>query len=184
MVKKSNHRIFIIALFPFLLILLVGCTEKTVKDTDPYIQPVEAVLQNALNGPKDELIEIWNKQKEGKVNGEEKQAALGEYEEAVFKDYFSNQKSYNDFITRYGTNLMMEPYKKDYSLKVKNIEFERTDSKGKIYNFSISLAYHKKGMDEPKVKQVTGQANVNADYKIERMLIRVNDLWGSFDKRK
>ena len=98
MLKKSNHRIIIIALFPFLLILLVGCTEKTVKDTDPYIQPVEAVLQNALNGPKDELIEIWNKQKESKVNGEEKQAALGEYEEAVFKDYFSNQKSYNDFL--------------------------------------------------------------------------------------
>lgn len=183
-VKKSNHRTIKIALFPFLLVLLVGCTEKTVKDTDPYIQPVEAVLQNALNGPKEELKEIWNKQKESKIDGEEMQAALGGYEEKAFKDYFSNQAAYNDFISRYGTILMMEPYKKDYSLEVKNIEYERTDSKEKIYNFSISLAYYKKGMEEPEVKKVTGQANVNADFRIERMLIRVNDLWGSFDKKK
>ena len=39
-------------------------------------------------------------------------------------------------------------------------------------------------MEEPEVKKVTGQANVNADFRIERMLIRVNDLWGSFDKKK
>lgn len=181
--KKSCYRSFKITLIPFLILLLVGCTEKTDKDTDEYIQTVEAVLQTTLNGPNDDLTEIWNKHMENKIDVEEKREALVQYEEVVYKDYFANQTSYNDFISRYGTVLMVESYKNNYTLKVKNIDYERTDPKENIYNFSIALEYHKKGSESPEVKRVTGQANLNRDYKIERMLIRVNDLWGSFDKK-
>ncbi|WP_400246766.1 hypothetical protein AB3U99_08035 [Niallia sp. JL1B1071] len=176
--KRINYKAISITLFPFLL-LLIGCTEKVDKNTDEYIQTVESVLHNALTGPNDKLKEILESK-----DGKERTTALAKYEENVYKDYFANETAYIDFISRYGTVLMTESYKNKYTLKVENIEYERTHSKENIYNFSIQLQYRKEGKDLPEVKKITGQADLNDEHKIERMLIRINDLWGSFPKHK
>ncbi|WP_312095958.1 hypothetical protein [Niallia sp.] len=175
--KRMSYKAVSITLFPFLF-LLIGCTEKVDKNTDNYIQTVEAVLHNALTGPNDQLKDILEK-----TDSEEKNAALAKYEADTYKEYFAKETSYNDFISRYGTVLMTEPYKNNYTLQVKNIDYERTDSKESIYNFSIQLQYQKEGKESSEVKKITGQANLNEDFKIERILIRVNDLWGSFENK-
>ncbi|SLK33992.1 Uncharacterised protein [Mycobacteroides abscessus subsp. abscessus] len=176
--KRIHYKAVSITLVPFLF-LLMGCTEKVDKNTDEYIQTLEAVLHNALTGPNDKLKEIL-KTKDGK----ERATALAKYEANLYKDYFANETAYNDFISRYGTVLMTESYKNKYTLKVYNIEYERTHSKENIYNFSIQLHYQKEGKESPEVKVITGQADLNDNHQIERMLIRVNDLWGSFPKHK
>ncbi|MER2057444.1 MAG: hypothetical protein ABTA16_01395 [Niallia sp.] len=176
--KRMKYKAVSITLFPFLL-LLIGCTEKVDKSTDEYIQTIEAVLHNTLTGPNEKLKEILER-KEGK----ERTLAMAEYEAKLYKDYFANETAYNDFTTRYGTLLMTEPYKNKCILKVETIEYERTHSKENIYNFSIQLQYQKEGKESPEVKKITGQADLNDEHKIERMLIRVNDLWGSFPKHK
>jgi hypothetical protein len=55
------------------------------------------------------------------------------------------------------------------------------DSKEINYNFSVELQYQKEGSDLSEVEMVTGQANMNEEYKIERMLIRIEDVWSTFD---
>lgn len=169
--KKRMYTIFATALFASLLLMLVGCTEKTeTKKQDENIQTIEAVLQNCLTGPSDEL----NKMLEGEGFED-----LIKYEEDLYKDYFANDASYLEFVNNYGSTLMIEPRRNDYKLKVKNIEYEKTDSKEIIYNFSVELQYKKEGGEKSEVEIVTGQANLNEEHKIEDMLIRINDFLGS-----
>ncbi|CAI9389049.1 MULTISPECIES: hypothetical protein [Bacillaceae] len=175
--KRIHYKAFSIALFPIIL-LLIGCTEKVDEKTDEYIQAVDAVLHNALTGPDDTLKDILELKE-----GNERSTALTEYEDSLYKDYFASETAYNDFISRYGTVFMTESHKNNYILAVENIEYERTHSKENIYNFSIQLQYQKEGKSQ-EVKNITGQADLNDEQKIERMLIRVNDLWGSFPKDK
>jgi hypothetical protein len=170
---KRNDRSFGVALFILLTLFMVGCTEKTeTEQQDENIETIEAVLQTSLTGPDDELIQILD----------ENFDALGQYEENRYKDYFADETSYMEFVSRYGSVLMIEPIRNDYKLTVKNIEYEKTDSKEIIYNFSVELQYQKDGAEKSEVEIVTGQANLNEDHKLENMLIRVNDLWVKFIK--
>jgi hypothetical protein len=170
---KRNDRSIGIALFISLTLFIVGCTEKTeTEQQDDNIETIEAVLQTSLTGPEDELIKILD----------ENFDALGQYEEKRYKDYFADETSYMEFVSRYGSVLMIEPIRNDYKLTVKNIEYEKTDSKEIIYNFSVELQYQKEGSEKSEVEIVTGQANLNEDHKIENILIRVNDLWVKFIK--
>jgi uncharacterized lipoprotein YehR (DUF1307 family) len=69
-----------------LLLILVGCTEKKeTKTQDENIKTIEAVLQNSLTGPSDELKRILDNE------SEEKFKALNQYEEKLFKEYFANE---------------------------------------------------------------------------------------------
>jgi hypothetical protein len=137
------------------------------------IRTIEAVLQNALTGPSDELNQALE------AEGFED---LIKYEEELYKKYFANDTSYLDFVNSYGSTLMIEPRRNNYKLKVKNIEYEKTDSAEIVYNFSVELEYQKDGSEKSEVEVVTGQANLNEEHKIEAMLIRMNDFLGSLGK--
>ena len=154
-----------------LLLLLVGCTEtKETKTQDENIKTIEAVLQNSLTGPSDELKQILDKE------SEEKFAALNQYEENLFKDYFANETSYRDFVNNYGSTLMIQSNGDYYNFKIKNIEYEKVDEKDSVYDFSVELQLQKEGSEESEVEIVKGQANLTEEHKIEGMLIRDKDL--------
>ncbi|WP_310199207.1 hypothetical protein [Neobacillus niacini] len=77
------NKFFATALFTLLLLMSVGCTEKKeTKTQDEDIKTIEAVLQNSLTGPSDELKQILDKE------SEEKYEALNKYEEKLFKRLF------------------------------------------------------------------------------------------------
>jgi len=168
--NKGKHNIFVAVIFASVLLMLVGCTENLETETlDENIQTMEAVLQNALTGPSDELIKLEDE-------GLEK---LVKYEEDLYKEYFANDTSYLEFVNSYGSRLMIEPMRNDYQLKVKKFDFEKTDSKEIIYNFTIELQYQKAGSEKSEVEIVTGQANLNEEHKLEDMLIRIDDFLSS-----
>ncbi len=147
-------------------------SEPTPSDTqDKNIQSIEAVLNNNLTGPDDELKQI--------LEGEGELEALGQYERNLYKEYFADDTSYQEYISSYGSVLWVEPIRNDYKLEVKNIKYEKTDSKEIIYNFSIELQYQKKGSESSEVATLNGQANLNEEHKIEDMLIRVEDFMRS-----
>ncbi|MCL6571885.1 MAG: hypothetical protein K6T88_09415 [Bacillus sp. (in: Bacteria)] len=154
---------------------LTSLGEKETKTQDENIRTIEVVLQNSLTGPSDELNQILND-----MSGEEKFEALSQYEQNLFKEYFADDMSYVEFVNNYGLTSMIASNGKDYyNFQVKNIEYEKTDSKEIIYNFTIELQYQKEGSENSEVVKVTGQANLNKEHKIEDMLIRMNDFLGS-----
>jgi hypothetical protein len=141
---------------------------------DENIRTMEAVLQNALTGPSDEFKQI--------INQTEWIEPLRQYEENRYKKYFSDDLSYMEFVNSYGAVLMDTPLRNGYQLKVKNIEYEKIDAKDMVYNFSVELQYQKEGTELWEVETVNGQANLTEAHKIEGMVIRINDFFGSFDK--
>ncbi|ASN06399.1 hypothetical protein [Virgibacillus necropolis] len=162
--KKQTYRFFATVLFASLILFIVGCTEKTeTKTQDENIQTIEAVLQKALNGPSDELKQA--------LEGEGLED-LVQYEEDLYKDYFADDMSYLDFVNNYSSTLMMEPMRKNYKIKVKNIEYEKSESKEIIYDFTVELQYQKEGSESSEVEMVTGEANMSNEHKIEVMVIR------------
>jgi hypothetical protein len=175
--KGSMIKFFATALFTLLLLILVGCTE--IKETitqDENVKTIEAVLQNSLTGPSDELKQILDKE------SEEKFEALNQYEERLFKAYFANETSYRDFVNSYGSFVMIQPNSDYYNFKIKNIEYEEVDAKDSVYNFSVELQFEKEGSEKTEAGIVTGQANLTEENKIEGMLIRTKDFWSSRSK--
>ncbi|MFD1849926.1 hypothetical protein [Oceanobacillus bengalensis] len=172
--KKQMYKLFVIALFTPLLLLVVGCTETETKVQDENIKSIEAVLQNALTGPSEELKQMLESK------GLED---LVQYEENLYKDYFANDTSYLEFVNSYGSTLMIEPTRNQFKLKIKNIEYEKTDSKENIYNFTINLQYQKEGSEESEVEMVSGEANLNDEHKIEYMEIGIGDFLSSLHKK-
>lgn len=166
--KKVTYSFFVIGLFVSLILFTAGCTEKsTAKTQDENIQTIEAVVQKALTGPSDEL----KKALEG--DGFED---LVKYEEALYHGYFADDRSYLEFVNSYGSTLMIPVMRNDYKFTVKNIEYEKKDSEEIIYNFTVELQYQKEGSESSEVEMVTGQANLNENHKIERMVIRIGDF--------
>ncbi|ASK64101.1 hypothetical protein CFK37_19045 [Virgibacillus phasianinus] len=145
-----------------------------VTNHDKNIQTIEAVLEKALTGPKDEV----EKMTEG-VGLED----LVQYEEKLYRDYFADDTSYLNFVNSYGSTLMIIPKRNDYNLKVKNIEYEKSESKEIIYDFTVELQYQKQGSESSKVEMITGEANMNEEHKIEGMAIRIDDFLGSLLKK-
>jgi hypothetical protein len=155
--------------------MLIGCTEK--KETqDENIKTIEAVLQNSLTGPSDELKQILDKESEEKFD------ALNQYEEKLFKHYFANETSYRDFVNNYGSLVMIQHNSDYYNFKIKNIEYEKADANDSVYNFSVELQFQKEGSEKSETGIVTGQANLTEEHKIEGMLIRTKDFWSSRSK--
>jgi uncharacterized lipoprotein YehR (DUF1307 family) len=173
------YKFFATAFFVSLLLMLAGCTEKKETQTqDENIKTIDAVLQNSLTGPSDELKQILDKE------SEENFEALNQYNENIFKDYFADETSYTEFVNSYGSTLMVHAgvngeQNDYYNFKIKNIEYEKVDAKDSIYNFSVELQLQKEGSEESKVEIVKGQANLTEEHKIEGMLIRVKDLSNS-----
>jgi hypothetical protein len=150
---------------------LTSLGENETKTQDENILTIEAVLQNALTGPSEELNQI--------LDQTEWIEPLRQYEEGLYKEYFADFTSYLDFVNSYGSTLMIEPRRNSYQLKVKNIEYEKIDAKDMVYNFTVELQYQKEGSEESKVAQVKGQANLTEEHKLEGMVIRMNDFLGS-----
>jgi hypothetical protein len=155
-------------------IVLDTLTSFGAKETqDENVRTMEAVLQNALTGPSDELKDI--------INQTEWIEPLRQYEENRYKKYFSDDTSYMDFVNSYGAVLMNTPLRNGYQFKVKNIEYEKIDAKDMVYNFSVELQYQKEGSELSEVEIVKGQANLTEEHKIEGMVIRINDFFGSLE---
>lgn len=171
------NKYFATAVFTLLLLIIAGCTEKKeTKTQNENIKTIEAVLQNSLTGPSDELKQILDKE------SEEKFESLNQYEEKIFKDYFANETSYRDFVNNYGSFVMIRPSNDYDNFIIKNIEYEEVDPKDSVYNFTVELQFQKEGSEEPETGIVTGQANLTEDHKIEGMLIRTKDFWSSMSK--
>lgn len=145
------------------MLLLVGCNdERSGKKTeDANTQTIEAVLNKNLTGPDDELIRIFNDMSEDSIEAQIK------YEENLYKEYFADDAAFQEFVSYYGTTLLIGPIKNNYKLKVKNIEFEKTESKEIIYNFKVEVEYKKEGSDKSEIGTLDGQANLNEEHKIE-----------------
>lgn len=174
--KKRMYRFILIGLFASLILFIVGCTEKTEQKTqDENIETIDAVLQNALSGPDDELKKAFE--------SEETIENTDQYDRDHYKGYFANDTAYVEFVSSYGTVLMTIPMREGYTLKINNIEYEKIDSKESIYNFSADIQYQKEGSEESGVEVVTGQVNLNKEHKIEETLIRLKDLWSAIDKK-
>jgi hypothetical protein len=171
--KKPYKKIFGTVISASLLFILIGCsqqTESSKKNED--LEAVEVVLQNALTGPTDELKELLESKG---VEG------LTEYEEKLYKEHFDNDSSYMEFVNSYGSTLMIEPLRNGYQLKVKDINFEKTDSNENIFNFTVELEYQKEGSELPETGMVEGQADLNEEYKIENIMVNKN-LWETFNE--
>ncbi|MFZ3577377.1 hypothetical protein [Virgibacillus sp. DJP39] len=145
---------------------------EIVTTQDENIQTIEAVLQKALNGPTDEWKQVSETGLEEFVN----------YEEKLYKNYFANETSYLHFVNNYSYSLMVEPLRNNYKLKVKNIEYEKSDSKEIIYNFAVEVQYQKEGSKSSEVEVLHGEANMNEEHKIEGMVIRDKDFYKLFYK--
>ncbi|MEH7246835.1 hypothetical protein V7114_08660 [Neobacillus niacini] len=175
--KIRMSKFFATAFFILLLLMVVGCTEKKeTKTQDENIKTIEAVLQNSLTGPSDEMKQILNSESGKKFE------ALNQYEQKLFKDYFANETSYTDFLNSYGSLVMIQPNSDYYNFKIKNIEYEKVDAKDSVYNFSVELQFQKEGSEKSEAGIVTGQANLTEEHKIEGMLIRTKDFWSSRSK--
>ncbi|NCU16733.1 hypothetical protein [Pallidibacillus pasinlerensis] len=173
--KRTKYKFFTLTLFTIFILILSGCNESTgMKTSDENIKTIEAVLRNNLTGPDDELKEIIND-----MEGEEKLKALNNYDEKLYKDYFANNTSYQEYISSYGTVLWVQPINNNYKLEVKNIEFEMINDKENIYNFTLELQYQKENSESSEVVKVEGQANLNDDHKIESISYKT-DVWENF----
>jgi hypothetical protein len=162
------YRVFVTAIFASLL-LLAGCTEKKeAKTQDENIRTIEAVLQNSLTGPSDELNQILES---------EKLEDLVKYEEKLYKEYFANDDSYLAFVNKNTSTMMIEVKRNQYKTKVNHINYEKVDEKDNVYNFSVELEFQKENSENAKVEIVTGQANLNEEHKIENIIIRYEKLW-------
>ncbi|MYL45684.1 hypothetical protein GLV94_08495 [Virgibacillus halodenitrificans] len=154
------------------LILATGCSGET--ETDENVKTIQAVIENALNGPNEDLQKLFN---EGTAED------TIQYDKDHFVSYFANETAYMDFVNSYGAVLMTTPMREGYTFKVENIKFEKTDSNELIYDFTVELNYQKEGNDDWKTETVTGQANVNENHKIEDMLIRIDDFLGELSNK-
>ncbi|WLR42198.1 hypothetical protein LC087_15865 [Bacillus carboniphilus] len=161
-VKKT----IIFSMIVALILLTVGCSSDEANDEN--IQTIEAVLKTNFTGPDEEFKKIM--EKENWVED------LRQYEENLYSDYFANDSFYLSYVSRYGSGLWYEPMQNNYQLKVNNIEFENTHSEEIIYNFTVDVEYQKEGSELSEVETVTGQANLNNEYKVENVVIEVNDL--------
>lgn len=173
--KKQTYKFFATVLFTLLQLMLVGCTEtKETKTQDENIETIDAVLEKSLTGPSDELKQI--------LDQKEWVEPLRKFEESLYKDNFADNASFLEFVNSYGSVLMIEPMRNGYKLKVKNIKYEKIDSKDMVYNFSVELEYKKDSSEKSEVAIVKGQANLTEEHKIEGMLIRTKDFWSSLSK--
>ncbi|RLL48454.1 hypothetical protein D8M04_04115 [Oceanobacillus piezotolerans] len=170
--KKQTYKLFVIALFTLMLLLIAGCTGNAEQETqDENIETIESLLQNALTGPNDELKKIFNS---GEIGD------LVQYDKDHFEDYFANEASYMEFVNNNNSSgILIEALKNDYNFKVENIEYEKTESDEIIYDFTLELHYQKESSESLEVETVSGQANLNEEHKIEDILIRLGDFLGS-----
>ncbi|ASN05266.1 hypothetical protein [Virgibacillus necropolis] len=170
--KKQTYKLFVIALFASLLLLTAGCTGNAEQETqDENIETIESVLQKALTGPNDELKKIFNN---------EEVEDLVQYDKDHFEEYFATETSYVEFVSQNnGSGILIQAMKYDYNFKVKNIEYEKTESEEIIYDFTVELQYQKEGSEKSEIETVTGQANLNEEHKIEVMEIRIGEFLAS-----
>ncbi|MCJ0930618.1 hypothetical protein MST22_05575 [Virgibacillus halodenitrificans] len=154
------------------LILATGCSGEA--KTDENVKTIQAVIENALHGPNEDLQKLFN---EGTAED------TIQYDKDHFGDYFANETAYMDFVNSYGAVLMTTPMREGYTFKVENIEFDKTFSEELIYDFTVELSYQKEGNDSWQTETVTGQANVNENHKIEDMLIRIDDFLGELSNK-
>lgn len=134
---------------------------------DENIETIDAVLQKALTGPSDEFKQV------SESDGLEDYVR---YEEKVYREYFATDDSYLHFVNNFSSSLMLAPVRNNYKLKVKNIEYEKSESKEIIYDFTVEVQYQKEGSESSEVTFLDGEANMNAEHKIERILFRDKDF--------
>jgi len=157
------------------LLVVVGCqNDKVIEAKDENIETMEAVLQHTFNGPTEEYLE--------EIEKEDDFASFNKYLEGLYEPDFTDRNAYEEFVNYYGATLMNEALRYDYTLTVTNIDYEQTGSEEIIYNFSLDLQYQKNGANESEQGTVTGQANLNADHKIEDMVLQLEDFWSKLEE--
>lgn len=170
---------FIIILIPLGLSLISSDSAQNPSDSISMkeaadIKTIEAVITNNFTGPDENWLKIMNdtssEEEEGEIKG------LSEYEEGLYKEYFASDRAYVEYVSRYGSVIWNEPAKNHYTLRVLDINYEKTSSDEIIYNFTAKIEYKKKGSNTANVGTITGQANLNEEHKIEVMLIEYFDL--------
>ncbi|WP_010650343.1 hypothetical protein [Oceanobacillus massiliensis] len=135
---------------------------------DKNIGTIEAVLQNALNGPSEELKKVFE--------SDDITEDIRQYDRDHFEDYFADETSYLEFVNNYSASIMIDPMRSNYQLNVKSIEYEKTESKEIIYDFTVELEYKKDGSKSSKIEMVDGGANLNEKHKIEDIDIRIDKV--------
>lgn len=138
------------------------------------IRTIEAVITNNFTGPNENWLKIMNdtssEEEEGEIKG------LSEYEEGLYKAYFASERAYVEYVSKYGSVVWNELARYHYTLRLLEINCEKTSSDEIIYNFTAKIEYKKKGSSTANIGTITGQANLNEGHKIEVMLIEYSGL--------
>lgn len=174
---------FIIILIPLGLSLISSDSARNPSDSiaakeEADIRTIEAVIKNNFTGPDEKWLRLMNNTssvEEGEIKG------LSEYEEGLYKEYFASDRAYVEYVSRYGSVVWNEPARYHYTLRVLEINCEKTSSDEIIYNFSAKIEYRKQDSNTAEVGTITGQANLNEEHKIEVMLINYFDLINEFE---
>ncbi|WP_400246809.1 hypothetical protein AB3U99_08260 [Niallia sp. JL1B1071] len=186
--KKSGiaSRIFpYIAAVAFIFIVIPLGLSVLPYDSEPMpndhenIKTIEAVIKNNFTSPDDEWEKIMNNtdtEEEGEIKG------LREYEEDLYREYFASDEAFDEYVSRYGSVVWIEPERHHYKLRALDIKCEKTNSDEIIYNFSAKVEYQKEGSSSAAVGTITGQANLNEEHKIEVMKINYFDLIDQLSK--
>lgn len=174
--NKSVLKLSILTFSSLILFLTIGCSSNSVKeDQDKNIITIENVLEKTFIGPDKEFQDIMDNVEGETQKTEEKVIesleSYAQYIKDLFEPYFTNQ-SYEEYVGIYGTTFLEKAYRSNYQLNIKEVNYEKTKSDESIYNFSFKIQYKKVDSEQWEEDTIRGQANLNDNHKIKRILIR------------
>jgi len=152
-----------------ILLLSVGCTEESSKETtktteSESVQNIRAVLNEQLNGPDEELQKITEGLGSGDIEKFSKKRS--EYLEENFKPYVSD-RFYENYVIKQNMAYSFIVFANG-KVKVEDISIEESESTENSFNFTADVSYMKHG--ERKTINASGIMNTNEEGKVVRIL--------------
>jgi hypothetical protein len=147
MSKYNNKTKSIIFLSLMLLMsgfLIAACSKADAED--PNKEAIEKVLEHQFTGPKEEFMELNNK---------EENQEFGKYYAEVYGPYFT-ESGLDSFIAAFAPQYPTFAYYNGYKLSLKNITIEQSENISYRYTFIAKVGYQKNG-DEEKTASVEGE---------------------------
>lgn len=153
-----------------LVMLLAACSSTS---NHPE-KTIENVLQEQFSGPDQKLMDLLNDPANATVIGEnEGEYAVGDtitdvdvYLEEKYGAYFT-EEMYDKFIGAFALGFQTTAYQHGYQLEVTEIDTQQKDSDD-AYTFEVMVQY--KNEERENNTEVTGEANINDQGKITRIL--------------
>jgi hypothetical protein len=157
------------------LLFFVGCSSNTDSASptkDGNITTLEDILEKVFTGPNQELNELLEDPDNATIIGKEEgtknpkhPTELDLYLEEMYQSYFTKDM-YSKFlgeIALYYQQLFLTS--SNIKTEVDSIDIKQNESARNSYEFIANVKFQKEG-NEPKIYEVTGQANFTEEGKI------------------